>query len=47
MDNLLFFGRKKSDEKALFSCVLPNKVVLLTTFNALNEVVLHKITRYV
>ena len=34
-------------EKAHFSCVLSNKVVILTTFNALNKVVLHKITRYV
>ena len=35
----MFFSRKKNAEKAYFSCVLSNKVVILTTFNALNKVV--------
>ena len=41
------FHKEKNAEKVIFSCVLSNKVVILTTFNALNKVVLHKITRYV
>lgn len=41
------FLEEKNAENEFFSCVLSKKVVILTTFNALNKVVLHKITRYV